>query len=259
MALARRFREASIASLWHLTVNLIVALLCALLVFGVWYPYPYGDPVGGRELFLLVVSVDVVCGPLLTLIVFDRRKPRSELYRDIGVVVLIQLAALGYGFWSVIHARPVFLAFEGNRFRVVGVPDLDGADLAQAPSNLQTLSLRGPRVISARLAKDTDPDFPKSVQLSMSGLHPAFRPERWQDYAAATAEVKAAAKPLSELRAKHKDKAERALIDEAVRGSEAPEQGLGYVPLIAGKHTDWVVLVSLADASVKGFLPLDGW
>jgi len=62
--------------------------------------------------------VDVILGPLITLTVFNRSKPRSELVRDLTVVGLIQLAALGYGLWTVFVARPVHLVFEYDRFRV---------------------------------------------------------------------------------------------------------------------------------------------
>ena len=56
----------------HLILSLIIAALAALLVFGIWYPYPYREISGGRELFLLVVSVVVILGPLITLAVFNR-------------------------------------------------------------------------------------------------------------------------------------------------------------------------------------------
>ena len=53
------------ASAIHLAISLSVATLAALVVFGWWYPYPYRELSGGRELFALVVAVDVVLGPLI--------------------------------------------------------------------------------------------------------------------------------------------------------------------------------------------------
>src|SRR6478609_8700249 len=98
-----RFKASAI----HLGISLAIAVLAAMLVFGIWYPYPYRELSGGRELFLLLVSVDVILGPLITLAIFNRAKPRKELRRDLAVVGLIQLAALGYGLWTVFVARPV--------------------------------------------------------------------------------------------------------------------------------------------------------
>lgn len=48
--------------------------LAATLVFAVWYPYPYREISGGRSLFEMVVAIDVVMGPLLTL---DRLHPKT--------------------------------------------------------------------------------------------------------------------------------------------------------------------------------------
>lgn len=257
MHIKQRMRPALRACLKHLLASCGVALACAALVFGVWYPHPFSELVGGRELFLLVVSVDVVSGPLLTLIVFDPRKPPAELWRDVGVVVLLQVAALGYGFFTVMEARPVFLAFEGDRFRVVRVPDIDMSQIESAPKALRQLSLSGPRLLGVRLAKSTDPDFPRSIELAMQGVHPAFRPSRWVNYAEQRSEIVAAAKPLALLRSKHQAKA--SLVDKAVLASKTAEQRLGFLPLFAASRTDWVVIVSLDDALPKAYLPLDAF
>ncbi|HFB0979533.1 TPA: fimb protein, partial [Neisseria gonorrhoeae] len=63
-----RWRFALKSAGWHLLISLLVAGLAALLVFKVWYPYPYAELTGGLSLYQLVVAVDIVCGPLLTLI-----------------------------------------------------------------------------------------------------------------------------------------------------------------------------------------------
>ena len=46
-------------------------------------------------LILLMIGVDVVIGPLLTLIVFDPKK--KHLKFDLVVIAALQLAALAYG------------------------------------------------------------------------------------------------------------------------------------------------------------------
>ena len=80
-------------------------------IAGVWplVSYPYREISGGRELFLILMAVDVILGPLMTLTIFNRAKPWPELRRDLAIVVLIQLAALVYlpmigrkSFWTVL-------------------------------------------------------------------------------------------------------------------------------------------------------------
>ena len=109
-----RFRSAARAAVAHLLCSVGVALLAGALVFGLWFPYPYRELAGGRELFLLIVAVDVVCGPLLTMVLYNPAKPRAELWRDLGLVVIIQLAALGYGLHVVWQSRPVYLVQENH-------------------------------------------------------------------------------------------------------------------------------------------------
>ena len=55
----------------HLLISLAVASIAALLVFVLWYPGAFRYLAGGRNLFLLVMSVDVVMGPVLSFTVFN--------------------------------------------------------------------------------------------------------------------------------------------------------------------------------------------
>ena len=113
------------ASAIHLAISLSVATLAALVVFGWWYPYPYRELSGGRELFALVVVVDVVLGPLIMLVIFNVAKTRRHLMMDFTVIGLLQVAALAYGLWTVFVARPVHLVFEYHRMAVVSAADVD--------------------------------------------------------------------------------------------------------------------------------------
>ena len=66
------WKERLHASGIHLGISLAIAGLMAWLVFGLWYAYPYRDISGGRDLFMLVIAVDVIMGPLITLMIFNR-------------------------------------------------------------------------------------------------------------------------------------------------------------------------------------------
>ena len=82
---SRRLRAAIKFFSFHLAISVGVATLAAFFVFGVWYPYPYRELAGGRELFWLVVFVDVICGPILTLVLFNPGKTKKELFFDFSV------------------------------------------------------------------------------------------------------------------------------------------------------------------------------
>lgn len=257
MDLSVRLKTAAGAALKHLALSCVLAMAAAALVFGAWYPFPYRDISGGASLFALLICVDVAIGPLLTLVAFDRRKTRAHLFRDLGVIFVLQLAALCYGMWTMFEARPVWLALEGDRFRVVSAAELDMTTLVEASPDFQRLSVTGPRLIGARLAKNTDRDYLDSLKLSMGGLHPALRPSRWVPYDTQREGVRSELKPLDVLRQKRPQDAQA--IDNAVRDAGLPIERLGYLPLHSRTHSDWIVVLDRQAAQPVAFAHVDGW
>lgn len=259
MSIVGRVAPALGAAVKHLALSALVAALAAGLVFGLWYPAPYGALAGGFALFGLVVVVDVVCGPLLTLVVYDRRKPRAELLRDIVFIVLLQLAALAYGLYSVASARPIYLAYEGNRFRVVSMADIDAEKLSEAPPEFRSPGFGGPRLIGARLADPSDADYRDSVMRTLAGDPPSFRPGRWVSYQSQRALLDSELKSIGALKTKHP--AAIASIEQTLVSHSLTEDAAGYLPVDAQKAdpADWVVIVDRASGLPRAFLPLDGW
>ena len=227
----------------------------AWLVFGLWYAYPYRDISGGRELFMLVIAVDVVMGPLITLMIFNRTKPRRELVLDLVVVGLLQLAALGYGMWTVYAARPVHLVFEYHRMAVVHAADVDAATLSQALPALQVLPMTGPTLLSLRPFKDANEQY-DSTMSAMNGIPQAAQPTLWQPWETARADILKESRPVAEL--KQRFGAQAALIDSAIAAAARPAEGLRYLPLLARKQ-GWTVLIDAQTTAPVVFLPLDSF
>ena len=139
MSLQLQFKERLHAGGIHLLLSLAVAASVTVLVFGFWFPGAYREFAGGTHLLLLVMAVDVTLGPLLTFAVFDRRKGRSHLRRDVATIAVLQLAALSYGLYTVHQARPVALVFEQDRFRVIAAADVLEKELNDALPELREL------------------------------------------------------------------------------------------------------------------------
>jgi hypothetical protein len=250
-----RWKDRLQASGIHLGISLLIAALAAILVFGLWYPYPYRDSSGGRELFLIVITVDVILGPLITLAVFNRNKPSRELVRDLTFVGLLQLAALVYGLWTVSVARPVHLVFEFDRFRVVHAIEVPEELLEKTSEELRRLPLTGPTVLAVRPFRDPGEES-MATMMALQGLPLSARPDLWQAYPEAKLRVREAAKPLSDLRQRfgqHSD-----LIDAAVVQTGMAEETLLYLPMVSRKAF-WTVLVDARTAEVRGFIPLDSF
>ena len=249
------WRDRLKASGIHLILSLVVAALSALLVFGIWYPYPYREISGGRELFLLVVTVDVILGPLITLAIFDRSKGWPVLRRDLAVVGLLQLGALGYGLWTVFVARPVHMVFEYDRFRVVHAIDVPVSLLDQTPPDVNAMPLFGPTVLSLRPFRDQNEKMDATVA-ALQGVSLASRPDLWQPYAKAVPDVLKVARPVSALKSRFASQA--AEIDGVLASAGRSAQGTVYVPMV-GRKTFWTVFLDPATGDIKAYLPLDSF
>lgn len=247
-----RLRAAGI----HLGLSLLVAALSAFLVFALWYPYPYREISGGRELFLLVVSVDVVLGPLLTFAVFDRRKGWTELRRDLAVIGLLQLAALGYGLWTVQVARPVHMVFEYDRFRVVHLVEIPKELEAKVPPGIELAPLRGPTLLALRPFRNANEEGAMTME-ALQGVPLSARTELWEPYEVGRTEVLHAARPATQLKQRFPQRA--AEIDAALRGFAGGASGAAYLPLVGREAEAWTVLLDAKTAEVIGYLPLDSF
>lgn len=250
-----RWRFALKNAGWHLVVSLILAGLAALLVFAVWYPYPYSELTGGLNLYTLVVSVDIVCGPLLTLVLASPKKKLRERITDFSLVGIIQIAALIYGLHSVSLARPVVAAFEKDRINIVTAAEIDEADLAKAPEKMRQLPWFGIERVSLRDPATVE-EANENLSLSLKGIEPSMRPNWWQpDSPAERAKIRSAMKPLAELAIARNMSEADILKATSVKQADKP---LFFLPLTSGKIKNWIVVMD-ENADFLGYAPIDGF
>jgi hypothetical protein len=251
-----KWKERAQAACVHLTASLAVAALAALLVFVVWFPFPYREISGGRALFELLVAVDLTLGPLLTFVVFNRAKPRRELWRDLSVIAVLQLAALGYGLHAVYQARPVYLVYEVDRFQVVTAADVDPSELGQAPPDLRELPWHGVQVIGARKSRDSD-EMLRSLESALAGKDIAMMPSRWQSLGADEyAQIRARARPAKFLRGRGGDGV--VALDRLLGAAGLTDEDVLAVPLVS-RRNDWSVLMRRRDLQIIGYLAIDAF
>ncbi len=164
----------------HLLLSAGIAAAAVAVMLGVMYPWEYFQASGGFKLLTILLSVDVVIGPLLTLLVFKTGKPSLKF--DLTVIALLQIAALVYGMSVVVDARPVFLVHVGDRFHLVRANDLEDDLLALGKEErFRTKSWTGPRLTVAIKPRDVD----RQQELMMSALAGTdlnFFPETYSDY-----------------------------------------------------------------------------
>lgn len=240
----------------HLGLSAVVAVVTALLVFHFWYPWPYNELSGGRELFRLVVAVDIVLGPLLTFAVYQTTKPRAVLRRDIAVIVALQLAGLAYGLWTVSVARPVHIVFEYDRFRVVHQVEIPEELAKDVPPGIVLAPLGGPTPLVLRPFRDGAEQGRYTLE-ALQGVQLSARPELWQRYEVGRARVLQAAGPVAQLKQRFPQRA--AEIDEAVRKAGREASAVAFLPLVGRQAEAWTVLLDAGSAEIIGFVPLDSF
>ena len=99
------------ASVIHMLISAMVLLVFFSVVYFIWYPNPLHQLHSTLNVTQIVVAVDLVLGPLLTLVIFNIKKPRAELVRDVSLIVLVQIIALGWGMHITHKVRPAFVVF----------------------------------------------------------------------------------------------------------------------------------------------------
>lgn len=138
------------AFLIHLAASALIISAVLTLVFVYWYPAPFFDYEGAWNPLRILITVDLIIGPLLTLLVF---KPGKRwLWLDMTLIFVLQLAALGYGSYALWSQRPLVMAFAVDGFYVVNPKDLRDQEL---PGWLMLeRSWQGPAPVFAELVDD---------------------------------------------------------------------------------------------------------
>ncbi len=231
----------------------MVAASAAALVFLLWYPGDLRHMAGGRGLFFLVVSVDVVLGPLLTLVIFDVTKGWAHLRRDMAVIAALQLTGLGYGLHTVYEVRPVAMVFEFTRFRVVSAGDVLKEELSKARAEYRRLPLTGPWTLAVRPA-NPGRERSDAIFMALKGVDTSLRPGFWRPYSEAREEALAAARPLAlllEREGPRRAELQSILADAGVNVAEAR-----FLPVMA--RGEWVAVLDTT-GNIAAYLPADGF
>ncbi|MPS94852.1 MAG: pilus assembly protein [Comamonas sp.] len=239
----------------HFLGSTVIATIISAFVIWIIYPFPYLYISGGLALLLLVVSVDVVCGPLLTLVLSNPAKRRSEIWRDLGLVVVLQCAALGYGIWTIWEARPLFLVHEVDRFKVITAQNIDSIEIKKLPLSLRPSIWSGPLTVSIRDPQNEEERQRVLFESLEGGRDYAERPDFYISYdSEAALKALGRAIPLQYFLEKKPD--QRKEIERLISEKKADISHWKYIPIIG--RNDWVAVVN-GQGLVETFLPGDGF
>ena len=211
-----------------------------------WYPAPMLMAIGGHEIFLLVVGIDVVLGPLLTLVVFKSGK--KTLKFDLAVIALLQIAALVYGVSTLLEARPAYVAALGDKFQVIQATEVTDANLAKAKTSLPWW---GPRWVGTK-APTGRYDIDAVNDVTAVGGGRGHFPQIHVPYDSMAKELIQRAQPIAAL--KKINSAQAAEIDAWLAKHGYTEQTAKFQP-IKISASEFVVMIDAKTAAVIGIAP----
>ena len=245
-----RLRAAAVHFLLSLT-----AVGGAIVVLATqWYPGALLYAAGGLKLLLMIALIDLVLGPALTMVVFDRRK--KSLPFDLAFIALMQLGALTYGLNASYQGRPVFEVFAVDRFELLSAAEVDADELRLANPKFATLAKAGP-LLAAVLAPTDTKSRNELAQAAASGIDLKFFLRYYVDYASQRRNVLAVAKPIDDLIQLNSLAAVDAALAAAGFG-DRNRQSMRFVPL-SGKREDLTMLIDAGNAQPIALLRLVPW
>lgn len=236
------------AFLIHLLISTCIAAAVIGVVFFVWYPAPLHTATGVTQIFLLLLTVDVVLGPLLTLIVYKTGK--KTLIMDLTIIALLQLGALSYGVWTVAEGRPAWLVFGADRFELVRVPDIDQRNIA-TQALYSTPAWTGPKWVGADLPFDLKQRNDIIFESVSGGFDIYQRPNLYRPLQEMKASMQKHAQDLSLLNQFNANNDVQNIINTYPAAT-------AWLPLRA-KHQNMVVLINKEAAQVIAIVDLRPW
>jgi len=245
------------AGLIHLCLSAAIAALVFLPIYFIWYPDVLYESAGGRDLFLLIVSVDVTLGPLITTIVYVPGK--WGLKFDLIVIGTLQMMALAFGVHVLFESRPVNIVFVKDRFELVRANEYPEGELEKLSSGAHgSLTWTGPRIVGAKLPTD----FKERTELMFStiggGPDVHLLPRYYVPYDEVRPLAKQKAEPVKKLRERNPGAANAAEIAAVVASTGRKEDDLLFLPMRAGK-SDLTIFIDAKTGTIVKISSIKPW
>lgn len=136
----------------HLAISSLIFLGLAYLVLNHWYPDFFFDTDGGWEGMRILVAVDLILGPCLTLIVFKSGKPGMR--NDLIMIGVFQAVCLAAGVYVVQGERPIALVYVDGQFNSMTTSSYNDAKVAIP--NLSSFSGASPKRIQVYIPEASE-------------------------------------------------------------------------------------------------------
>jgi hypothetical protein len=230
-----RFRLKAF-SLHLLSSATVLTLILGSLYLG-WYRWPGWHLTDVKTVVLVMVGVDVVLGPTLTLIIANKNKPSRELVRDIGIIVTVQLCALIYGSVSLWNGRPLYYTFSENILQLVQAYDIDAAEAEAGRRQNPGLAPHWyslPRWIWAPLPQNAEESKKIVVSAVTGGDDVTSMPKYFKPWEDGLPSLRSQLKKVDDV--PYFAKSEKKKLKERMKAAGLPDDQLNTMPLTGRGH-----------------------
>lgn len=235
--------------LGHFSISCFIAFTIMVWVFFVWYPSPLAKAVGVTYIFLMMLAIDVIVGPILGLLVYKEGK--KSLKFDLSVIILIQIAALCYGVYSIAQGRPVWLAYNVDRIELVRNNEIIQDHVDWAQTQFQQPSWLKPQYVGVEFSQDAKQRGDDMFAEVLGGISITQKPERYVEIEKVKSQIQQHTQDLAIL-SQYNDKV---LVKKIL--AQYPQSN-AFVPLKANA-VDMTVLINKDKGEVIKIVDLRPW
>jgi len=161
----------------YFLLSLLLAAAIATLIQVQWYPPPLLEATGILPAFLVIIAVQVLLWPLLSLVVYKENK--KSLRFDLISIVIVQLGFWMFSLYGLAQGRPAWVAYTLERFELVKANEIVIADLGSVNSDFKSPTWTGPQFVGTTLSEDAEVRSKHLLEEVLGGISIAQRPEQY--------------------------------------------------------------------------------
>ena len=235
----------------HLLVSALIVGNVVAVVFWVWYPAPAFEIFGAFSIIRLLIIVDLVLGPLLTLVVYKHGKPGLKF--DLTIIALVQIVALVYGSYILFSERPRFIVFAVDRLEFVAPYQIDESQIRYDELRNKQIATLIP--VYARVPQDPEV-FQRYLDSVMYEGQPDLerRAEFWEPWSTGTDTIRSKIRSLQDLQPASDVEFEN--LQQAIATYD--NNDVGVLP-VGGIERDIGILIERRTLDIIGVLEVNAW
>jgi len=240
------FKNKIKASLIHLGISFILVSLILGGILYFFFPSIFIEVSDFTDVAKLIISIDLILGPLLTFVIFQPEK--KSLKFDLSIIAAIQVFALAYGAFALFQVHPVFVSFNVDRFTIVTAKDAE-------PEKIKNKKLKGSKYSAGKMVFAKMPEeIEKRNNLIFGGEDLEQKEEYYEPVIDNISAVLAKSIDPEIIFSKKNNETTKEFLDK--HGSQLSE--LAFLPINSYKK-DAIIVIDKKTAKPITTLAIDPW